>query len=156
VHDRKWNPDAIVFDNNTAYGTPSYHVQRLFSLNRPDVLLPAELTGPASPQVPGGSIGLGTWRTQAEFDDVQVTQRNRTLFTADFSGGSLGWRPFRGDWRVVDGAYRQTSEAEDVRATAGDVDWNDYTIHLRARKLAGAEGFLVMFRVRDDGDWYWW
>lgn len=27
---RRWNPDAIVFDNNQAYGTPSYWVQYMF------------------------------------------------------------------------------------------------------------------------------
>jgi len=30
-HDRRWNPDAIVFDATRAYGTPSYWVQLLFS-----------------------------------------------------------------------------------------------------------------------------
>ncbi|XP_058750656.1 alpha-L-arabinofuranosidase 1-like [Vicia villosa] len=30
AHDRMWNPDAIVFDNNQAYGTPSYWVQYMF------------------------------------------------------------------------------------------------------------------------------
>ena len=27
---------------------------------------------------------------------------------------------------------------------------------LKARKLGGAEGFLIMFRVRDDNNWVWW
>ncbi|HEY3284068.1 MAG TPA: alpha-L-arabinofuranosidase C-terminal domain-containing protein, partial [Armatimonadota bacterium] len=40
VADRKWNPDAIVFDSATSFGTPSYHVQKLFARNRPDLLLP--------------------------------------------------------------------------------------------------------------------
>jgi alpha-L-arabinofuranosidase len=39
---------------------------------------------------------------------------------------------------------------------AGDPAWTDYTITLQARKLGGAEGFLIMFRVRDDDNWYWW
>jgi len=39
---------------------------------------------------------------------------------------------------------------------AGDPNWRDYTLSLRARKLGGAEGFLIMFRVRDDDNWYWW
>ncbi|KAK9814829.1 hypothetical protein WJX72_012237 [[Myrmecia] bisecta] len=30
IHDRAWTPDLIVFDNHRVYGTPSYHVQRLF------------------------------------------------------------------------------------------------------------------------------
>lgn len=42
-HDRKWNPDAIVFDNTRSYGTPSYFVQRLFSENTGGRLLPLRL-----------------------------------------------------------------------------------------------------------------
>ena len=29
-NDRKWNPDAIVFNSAQAYGTPSYWVQQMF------------------------------------------------------------------------------------------------------------------------------
>ncbi|MBW8780506.1 MAG: hypothetical protein JF599_01260 [Verrucomicrobia bacterium] len=39
----KWKPDAIVFDSTRCYGTPSYHVQRMFAGNRPDVTLPVSL-----------------------------------------------------------------------------------------------------------------
>jgi alpha-L-arabinofuranosidase len=40
----KWKPDAIVFDNTTCYGTPSYHVQAMFASNQPDTQIPVELT----------------------------------------------------------------------------------------------------------------
>ncbi len=40
---QKWQPDAIVFDNTRCYGTPSYHVQKMFANNRPDVELPVTL-----------------------------------------------------------------------------------------------------------------
>jgi alpha-L-arabinofuranosidase len=43
----QWNPDLIWFDNTRVYGSPSYYVQQLFSLNRPDVVLPVKLD-PAS------------------------------------------------------------------------------------------------------------
>jgi alpha-L-arabinofuranosidase len=42
----KWKPDAIVFDNTRCYGTPSYHVQRMFACNRPDMTLPVTLPKP--------------------------------------------------------------------------------------------------------------
>lgn len=35
----QWRPDLIWFDNLTAYGTPSYYVQKLFSRNCGDTLL---------------------------------------------------------------------------------------------------------------------
>ncbi|XP_030510291.2 alpha-L-arabinofuranosidase 1 isoform X1 [Cannabis sativa] len=31
TNDRRWNPDAIVFNSSNAYGTPSYWVQRFFT-----------------------------------------------------------------------------------------------------------------------------
>ncbi len=40
---QKWQPDAIVFDTTRCYGTPSYHVQKMFANNRPDVVLPVDL-----------------------------------------------------------------------------------------------------------------
>ena len=41
----QWAPDLIWFDNTRVYGTPSYHVQALFSRNRPDVVLPVVVEG---------------------------------------------------------------------------------------------------------------
>ena len=41
VNNRAWNPDAICYDSASCYGTPSYHVQKLFAQNRADVVLPA-------------------------------------------------------------------------------------------------------------------
>jgi alpha-L-arabinofuranosidase len=38
-----WSPDLIWFDNHRVYGTPSYWVQRLFSRNRGDRLVPTTL-----------------------------------------------------------------------------------------------------------------
>jgi alpha-L-arabinofuranosidase len=38
----QWKPDMVWFDNLRVYGTPSYYVQKLFSENRGDVVLPLE------------------------------------------------------------------------------------------------------------------
>ncbi|MCS6829425.1 MAG: alpha-L-arabinofuranosidase C-terminal domain-containing protein [Armatimonadota bacterium] len=157
VNARQWNPDLIGFDSSRVYGTPSYYVQKLFSLYRGTHVLPLKVNAPAvSVTEPRGAIGLGTWSTQAEYRDVRVAHNGRTLFTADFVQGAAGWRVVRGDWQVVDGAYRQNSLSTDCRAVVGDPNWTDYTLTLRARKLGGAEGFLILFRVRDDNNWYWW
>lgn len=40
----QWTPDLIWFDNTRVYGTPSYHVQKLFNENLGDVVIPSELT----------------------------------------------------------------------------------------------------------------
>lgn len=39
----QWAPDLIWFDNLQAYGTPSYYVQKLFSLNKGTQILPVQL-----------------------------------------------------------------------------------------------------------------
>ncbi|CCU84218.1 MULTISPECIES: alpha-L-arabinofuranosidase C-terminal domain-containing protein [Mesotoga] len=40
----QWTPDLIWFDNTRVYGTPSYHVQKLFNDNTGDVIIPSSLT----------------------------------------------------------------------------------------------------------------
>ncbi len=156
VNYKRWNPDLINFDNSRVYGTPSYYVQKLFAENCGNVVLPARLEVASMPQEANhGGIGLGTWDTQAEYKDIKVAQGDKELFSCD--GADLkGWRIFGGDWRAEEGAIRQTGGGNDRRALAGDPAWQDYTLTLKARKLGGAEGFLVMFHVQDDDNWLWW
>ncbi|XP_027351116.1 alpha-L-arabinofuranosidase 1-like [Abrus precatorius] len=47
ANDRKWNPDAIVFNSNQVYGTPSYWVQYLFRESSGATLLKSQLQTPA-------------------------------------------------------------------------------------------------------------
>jgi alpha-L-arabinofuranosidase len=85
-----------------------------------------------------------------------VTRGDQTLYSADLNGGTRGWKLLGGDWKVEDGALRQTRLGENIRALAGDKDWTDYTFNLKARKLGGAEGFLILFRVQDENQKSWW
>jgi len=158
VHHKRWNPDLINFDGSRVFGTPAYHVQKMFSVNRADVVLPValEFSAPATPPQRHGAVGLGTWNTQAEFKDVRVTQGEKTLLESDFAKDSAGWKPGSGDWKVQDGALRQSAGGDDRRITAGDPAWSDYTYSLKARKLGGAEGFLIMFHVQNRDHWVWW
>ena len=160
VNDRNWNPDAIVFDDSRSYGTPSYWVQKLFASNRPDTLLPTEyVSARAAVPVTKGSIGLGTWNTQAEFKDIEVSQDGKTLYKSDFTQGAADWKPRTGDWKVVDGAYRQAENGTNHYTLLENADLDaqsDYTLRLKARKLGGAEGFLIMFRSPNDNNWIWW
>jgi alpha-L-arabinofuranosidase len=148
----QWVPDLIWFTNTQSYGTPSYHVQRLFGVNRPDVLLPTEARSVPQQLPPAGRIGLQTWLSSAEFKDIQVTRGGETLFTFDPAKNLDGWsKAAEGKWEVVDGALRQTNaEVNKTLISIGDTAWQDYTLRLKARKLGGAEGFIV--RLRDEGD----
>ena len=160
VNHRKWNPDLINFDSARWYGLPGYYVQKLFSEHRGDVVLPVKVeAGEVQEKPPTGRIGVGTWNTAAEFKDIKVTAPDgKVLFTSDFSKDSTGWK-FLGDganWQVQDGALRQTAEREFIRAIAGDKSWTDYTLELKARKISGREGFLILFHINDDEDRVWW
>jgi alpha-L-arabinofuranosidase len=158
VNDRTWNPDLIGFDSARCYGTPSYYVQQLFSVYRGTHTLPTRVQSPnaltdaAARRYRAGHLGNAGGVSNLKV----VSAQGETLFAADFGQGAAGWRTIRGAWQATEGGYRQTELAQDCRAVAGDPNWTDYTITLQARKLGGAEGFLILFRVRDVDNWYWW
>jgi alpha-L-arabinofuranosidase len=157
VNHRGWNPDLIGFDSARVYGIPSYHVQQVFSRYRGDVVLPLDVQAPEPASAPPeGAIGVGTWHTRAEFKDVKVIRGEQTLFSGDFTQGTKGWRLHGGQWSVKDGVLQQSSLADNVRAIVGQRDWTEYTLTLKARKLGGAEGFLILFGVKDDAAKSWW
>ena len=157
VNYKKWNPDLIDFDSARAYGIPSYYVQKMFGENRGDVVLPVTMTAPeVAPAVRSGAIGVGTWRTQAEFKDIKVTRGDETLFACNFADGTKGWNLLGGEWVAEGGTLRQKALADNIRAFAGDKGWNNYTYTLKARKLGGDEGFLIPFLVKDEEAKAWW
>jgi alpha-L-arabinofuranosidase len=123
------------------------------------VTLPVQVSSPTAEAEPSqGMIGVGTWNTASEFKDVKVTAPDgKTLFESDFSQDTKGWQLLGGgQWKVQDGALRQTAEKEFVRAIAGDRTWTDYTLTLKARKLGGQEGFLILFHIKGKEDRTWW
>ena len=48
VDDMKWMPDAIVFNSHQSFGTPSYHLQKLFSQSSGSTYLNSKLEAPSS------------------------------------------------------------------------------------------------------------
>jgi alpha-L-arabinofuranosidase len=165
TNDRKWNPDAIVFDSSRAFGTPSYWVQKLYADNRPDEVIPmdVDMPEPANQPVSKGTIGLGTWNTQAQYKDITVTVAGKTVYSSEGSAGEKTgagvWKPQTGDWKNQNGIITQTAAGADHRmlldlpALSGAAD---YTITLKARKISGDEGFLIMFHTLDTNTFYWW
>jgi alpha-L-arabinofuranosidase len=126
-----------------------------------DRVVPSRFTGPGTEPKPiTGAIGLSTWATAAAYDDVTVTTPDGTvLFSDDFSAGAGRWTPLanRGTWSIVDGAFVQSDTAAlDTLIRAADVTTSDYDLSVRARKISGAEGFLIAFGVKDSGNFYWW
>jgi len=156
----QWPTNLIGYDAINSFGSPSFYVQSMFAKNTGDTVLPVNVTlassGPAKPFMPHGAIGLGTWRTDAEYKDVEVTHDGRTLYHKDFALGTDDWAIGRGTWKVEDGSLRQSSNREDTHATVGDATWTDYTYHVKARQLSGPEGFLILFHVENNRDYWQW
>ncbi len=159
----QWSPDAIWFDNDEAWGSVNYHVQKLFSTNKGDQVVPStyETSAEAVPDLTGG-VFLSTWSTAAEYDDVVVTddETDEVLFSDDFSAGTGQWSPASGSWSVSNGRYRQSStsvtDARSIVTGAYTKDWDNYTLELTATKTAGSEGFLVGFAATGSNSYYWW
>ena len=78
----------------------------------------------------------------------------KAVITDDFASDKA-WDHARGDWHVKDGKLVQTKLEGDCRTLLGDVEITDcYTLEVDARKLGGAEGFLIIFRYQ--GKTVWW
>ncbi|HEX4119348.1 MAG TPA: alpha-L-arabinofuranosidase C-terminal domain-containing protein [Verrucomicrobiae bacterium] len=159
LNNKDWNPDLIYFNGTQVYGTPSYYVQQMFSLNRGDYVLPSVVayTNTNGNTIYHGAIGLGSWNTSVQYTNVLVTSNGVTLYQSDFAdNGAAGWRVFNGTWTVVNGLYQQTAITTDCYSTSGNTNWASYTISLQARKVTGDEGFLILFNWMDDNNWTWW
>lgn len=153
-HDREWPVNLIVFDNHRVYGTPSYYVQKLFSENRPDVLLRTQYSEHTQHRrFQNGRIGVGTWNTVAEFKDIEVTRGGQTLYRWNPDKGTEGWTLLAGEWTVEEGSLRQKDQGTNKHAYVGDPTWSDYTLRMKARKIQGAEGFLITVRSTDEWNW---
>jgi alpha-N-arabinofuranosidase len=76
--------------------------------------------------------------------------------------GELVWNrsfeetPGVGQWTIEDDSLVQSKMVDNVRLVFGDEDWGDYEFTLEAQKTAGAEGFLILFRVSNDEEFYWY
>ncbi len=158
----QWGVNLIGYDGLTSYGSPSYYVQSMFAnyTGTRSVPVKVESNLPAVPEpMSKGAIGVGTWNTDAEYKDFVVSgPMGKPMFTQSVFGSDLSnWRLGKGTWEVHDGALRQSAaEMTDTLATVGNVNWQDYTLRLKARKLGGTEGFMVCFHCDADGHrWQW-
>jgi len=156
VEGRTWDWHGMIYHDGTrVFGTASYYLWKLFSLNRPSYTVRTDVKlEETKPPVIAGAIGVGTWNTSAEFKNIHVEKDGQTLCAADFSQGADDWQEAGGQWSVVDGAYRQGQSAVDL-SYFGDETWSDYTLTLKARKLRGAEGFLVVFGRQGESKFWW-
>lgn len=162
-----WSPNLIWFNNHLSTGSINYYVQKLFSNNAGDTLVNSELSGAEIPaQDLKGMVGLGTWWTSAEFDNVKVTDNKtgKTLDKDNFTVKNFWWNwleASKGDWEIKGGKLIQ-KETElpyhELGASAyfGDKEWSNYTYTFEATKLSGAEGFYIPFLIEDENNCFYW
>jgi alpha-L-arabinofuranosidase len=157
----QWRTNLIGYDALRSYGSPSYYAQSLLGQNKGDVVLPATLQSAPPPAAPGqtahGAVGVGSYHTQVEYKDFSVTAPDgRTLLAADLTRDTDAWQSTGGRWAVQDGAIAPGTPDAETWAITGDPSWTDYTIRLKARKLGGPEGVIVLWHAQNGGDFRWW
>ncbi len=60
-----------------------------------------------------------------------------------------------GHWMLDGKTVKTATPVTDRRLVFGDKSWGDYELTLDARKITGAEGFIVLFRVAGRNRLYW-
>ncbi len=157
----QWNTNLIGYDALNAFGSPSYYVLAAFGQNKGDVTVPTtfdvpQVARPVDPH-PHGLTGVGTYETRVEYTDMMVTGPDgKTLSAKNLINEPGQWKFPHGHWAVEDGVIRPRGNNLQTWALAGDPAWTDYTVTLRARKLEGNEGFIVLWHAADGDNYRWW
>ena len=163
-----WAPDLIWFNNHLSTGSINYYMQKLFSNNPGDTLIKSELGG-AEIEVTDlkGKVGLGTWWTKAEFDNVKVVsnENGRVLRQDKFSLPTNFWWNWQqitdGDWKIKGGKLQQNNDWHPYHnlgaiSVFGDEEWSNYTFTVDATKTGGGEGFMIPFLYEDENNMFFW
>lgn len=152
VNDRVWPTNLIWFDSYRVMGRSSYQVQKMYAENRPSFNVATSFEQPVIPVGVKGQIAVGGWNTDNEYKDLKVTLADGRTVEADMS---QGWTPQEGTWSADGGTLKSSGP--------GVMRWNlwsapevfgDCSISLKARKIAGAEGFLIYFGMHDGKNGY--
>ena len=147
VNDRVWPTNLIWFDSHRVMGRSSYQVQKMYAENRPSFNVATAFEQPTHPVEVRGRIALGGWNTDNEYKDLKVTLADGRTVEADMT---QGWTPQEGSWTAGEGTLKGSGP--------GVMRWilwstpeafGDCSISLKARKTAGAEGFLIYFGMHD-------
>jgi alpha-L-arabinofuranosidase len=145
-----WKPDLIWFNNHQVYGTPNYYVQKLFMNHQGDYLLDIGAEGfgkpkeaPAAPVT--GEIVLSAIRVSFQAREIRIVN------------------DLTGEVRKVDGTVELSHEVQGAEAAnaksslgLGTVDWERYTLSLKAVKTGGPRGFMIYFGKSDDKNQLSW
>ena len=153
-----WHPDMILFDNNSVVKSANYYVQQMYGQNTGDVYFKSYVNYDESFEETAtynGKIGVGTWSTQAAFDDILVKSGDKVWLNEDFSG-NIDWAELSGTYSNSNGTYVQSgSDNPALSISSTSIDTTVYTVSLKAMKTSGNEGFILPFGYKDENNYYW-
>ena len=139
----RWTPDAIWFDNESVWRTPTYYVQQLFAQNIGTKLLATSYAhyeaGKKAELKPHGGIVVSAEDGEVLLKKLTVTSNTdgSVLFAQDFT------KELNDRFKVIGDASRISVTADGCNIDAAtaktglyiDADWSDYKIELSAVKL---------------------
>ncbi len=151
----QWNPNLIGYNGLVSFGSPSYWVQVMFAQNKGDVELPAAVQCsskiPSAPIKTSGAVGVGSSSTQVEFKDLEWAHDGATTkFSLD--AGLTDWKQ-SGGWTVQNDMLVQPLPDEKIyRIFTASTHWSDGSLHFKARKTGGRQGFQAFLRYNGQLD----
>lgn len=162
----QWTPNMIWFNNSQVYGSPDYYVQQMFMTHKSDKTVKSSVTQAklqGKKDGIGGTVGIGSWATTAQFKDVTLTNKDTgaVLYDSSKTKNLDDFNPATqtGSWVKSGPVIVQTSDATNCHMTLDNEDEmtgvSNYTFEMKAQKTGGAEGFLILFGVKGSG-LYWW
>ncbi|KAF8043721.1 hypothetical protein BT93_A1898 [Corymbia citriodora subsp. variegata] len=126
-NDRRWNPDAIVFDSSRLYGTPSYWVQWFFAESSGATLLNAKIHGKSSSSLLASAI---TW-TNSEDKKTYIK-----IKIVNFGSRSVNLRICIR--RLIRHSIRKSGSTKTVLTSANLMDENSFAEPRKYMILANA------------------
>lgn len=149
VNQPNWPCNLIHFNSEAVYGRASYYVQKMSAENRASYNVFVSETSSANEAKPfaPGTIGLGSYATQCEYRQIQITDAEGKVTTISPSQFTQG----RGEWKVNGDIIAQTSNQQLTMATLPAFSSDTYTLQLQARKTNGNEGFFIYYGLDERG-----
>ena len=157
----QWAPNLIWFNNETIVKTPSYYVQNLFGNNVGEIVVTSELELLEQKEkrdsfIKGG-VGLGSIDTSVEYKEFKVTSlTGEVLYEGDFSNDLENWIKVSGEWTFNDKICTQSNLEGKHIAVIENPSWSSYIVSVKAKKIDGVEGFLLIGGAKDKENYYVW
>lgn len=154
ISDVQW-PAMIYHNSSMAVGTPSYYAQVMYGSNIGSQNVKWKEEGNLSSL---RSLGVATWSTSSEFWDIKVTDLDGNVIFDAATTTADDWTNEAGQWGVENGVLKNATTAG-TRSTytlRKALNTENIIYTMKARKLSGAEGFLIPFDFKDESNYTWW